>query len=151
MMRISVLPAAAGLALAALAGCAPSPAPPGVGPAAPPVTAAFDGHYVGTVRFTAIANGGLTPECAVEPHLSVQVRQGQFVYVQTHPRMVGQTPGATPQATTATFTAIIAPDGTIQGDSGNLGGKLWGRVEGARMTGRISGLLCDYAFSAERV
>ncbi|HKM63472.1 MAG TPA: hypothetical protein VJY39_13385 [Acidisphaera sp.] len=130
------------LALGALAwGCsAPPPAPA----PAPPVS--YDGQYVGTVQ---LASGG--PECATNPHVSWQVSGNRFTYVQLHPKAAGTAPALTAQSTSATYAVTILPDGTITGDSGNLNGSISGRVTGTHMSGQISGLLCGYTFTADRV
>ena len=72
-----------------------------------------------------------------------------------HPAAVGATPplrdSATPVYTTSpVYTASIAPDGTIKGLSNDTNTTMDGRVAGARMTGQINGLLCRYAFTADR-
>ena len=135
----------------AMWGCARSAPPPNAGPGETPVSASFDGRYIGMVQVAGVASSVNPTECAVEPHLLLQVTKGSFVYVQAHPLLAGEMPSATPKATTPTYTATIAPDGTITGSSGDFGGKLLGRVDGTHMTGHISGMLCDYSFTADRV
>jgi hypothetical protein len=53
-------------------------------------------------------------------------------------------------STTVVYDAAIRPDGAIVGTSGRTNATMEGRVVGGRMSGRIYGLLCHHAFTAER-
>ena len=63
--------------------------------------------------------------------------------------MVKATPGLR-DAATSIYNASIAPDGTIKGLSNETNTVMDGRVSGTRMTGQVYGLLCYYAFAADR-
>ena len=62
---------------------------------------------------------------------------------------VDSTPSLQPAATPV-YNASIGPDGTIKGLSNDTNTPMRGQVTGTRMTGQIDGLLCNYAFTAER-
>lgn len=133
-------------------GCsAPDTPSTGDGTAARPMSVSYDGHYEGKVQFGGVASGGAPAECGIDPHLSLQVTNNSFVYVQAHPKIAGTAPSLSRQSTTVTYNATIAPDGTITGDSGDVGGRLMGRLTGTHMSGQIFGLVCDYTFVADRV
>jgi hypothetical protein len=106
---------------------------------------AYDGHYEGTVRFDSSASGFTPEQCATNPRMSFQVRNGQFSYSQPHPHAGN----FTDQESTATYTVTIAPDGTVHGTSGDLA-QFTGRMTGTRMTGQMNGIICYYTFSADR-
>jgi hypothetical protein len=80
---------------------------------------------------------------------SVSVTGNQFSFPVSHPAMVKATPGLR-DAATSIYNASIAPDGTIKGLSNDTNTVMDGRVAGTRMTGQIYGLLCYYAFTADR-
>jgi hypothetical protein len=132
--------------MVAVWGCAAqAPAPAGGSAAAAP-SVSFDGHYDGTVQLVGAASGFDPHQCATDPRLSLQVTNSEFTYVQPHPNA-----GAMAQReTTATYTATIAPDGTIRGSSANLSGGMSGRVTGTHMSGQINGVVCYYSFAADR-
>jgi hypothetical protein len=111
----------------------------------------YDGHYEGTVTVSAVSSGTDPQTCAVAPQLALDVRNNTFVYVQPHPKIAGTAPGLTAENTTVTYNASIAPDGTITGNSGKFTGTMAGQVTSTHMTGQISGVLCSYTFTAERV
>jgi hypothetical protein len=132
-------------------GCSgPRPPQPSAA-AAPPPPVSYDGHYQGTVRLAATASGTDPQTCAVDPPFALDVRNNAFVYVQAHPEIAGTAPGLTAQKTTVTYNGSIAPDGTISGSSAAYGGTIAGQVSSAHMSGQISGVLCKYTFSADRV
>ena len=159
MRRFGILRGAGSLALGMVVwGCA-SPPPAQSGAAAMPSTTSYDGHYEGVLQLDqqvqAIAG---KPQCATDAQLSLQVTNDQFTYVLTHPNAVGTSPALTAQATTVTYTATIAPDGSISGNGNmsvdgmpSLVGTITGHVSGTHMTGQIEGLLCAYTFTADRV
>jgi hypothetical protein len=134
---------------AAIAGCANQSASTAGSGASPPA-ASFDGRYDGAIQVTGVVSGGNIQECATAPQISLQVKNNQFTYVQSHPNLPNSAAGVTAQNTMATYNAIIAADGSIRGDSGNLGGTIQGQVSANHMTGTINGLLCYYNFNADR-
>jgi hypothetical protein len=111
----------------------------------------FDGRYEGSIEVTGIVAGGAPRQCAVDPRLSLEVRNNAFSYTQQHPNLVNTAPGLTAEATAPTYNATIAPDGSIKGDSGSFSGTLDGTVTGTHMSGTITGFACYYKFSADRV
>ena len=142
---------ALGLALAA-SGCANRAPQPMVPPAA---AISYDGTYTGTLRVTGVSTRMTQSDCDTDPRFSVKVTRNRFSFLLPHPAAVGATPSlrnsATPVYTTSpVYTASIAPDGTIKGLSHDISTTMDGRVAGTRMTGQIRGLLCYYAFTADR-
>ena len=134
-----------GLALGA-AGCA-SQAPQ---PMAPPMPAiSYDGTYTGTLLVTGASTSMNQRDCATDPRFSVTVTGNQFSFPLPHPAAVKATPSLSDSATPI-YNASIGPDGTIKGLSSNTNTTMDGRVTGTRMAGQIYGLLCYYAYSAER-
>jgi hypothetical protein len=139
------------LALAA-SGCA-NRAPQ---PTTPPAAAiSYDGTYTGTLRVTGGSTSVNPSDCATDPRFSVNVAGNRFSFALPHPAAVGATPplrdSATPVYTTSpVYTASIAPDGTIKGLSNDTNTTMDGRVAGTRMAGQVYGLLCYYAFTADR-
>ena len=140
---------ALGLALAA-SGCAnraPQPL------AAPAAAISYDGTYTGTLRVTGVSTRMTQSDCATDPRFWVNVTGNRFSFALPHPAAVGATSryNATPVYTTSpVYTASIAPDGTIKGLGKDINMTMDGRVAGTRMTGQIRGLLCYYAFTADR-
>lgn len=117
--------------------------------ASPPVS--FDGRYRGSVQVTGAA-GGFDPQvCATDPRLSLQVANGAFSFTQSHPNLAGTSPGLISETTSSTYSATIAPDGSITGNSGEQNGTVEGEVSGAHMSGTINGFICFYKFTADRV
>jgi hypothetical protein len=136
---------ALGLALAA-SGCA-NRAPQ---PAAPPAAAiSYDGTYTGTLRLTGVSTRMTQSDCASDPRFSVKVAGNRFSFPLPHPAVAKATPSLRDSATPV-YNASIAPDGTIKGLSDDTNTTMDGRVAGTRMTGQIRGLLCYYAFTADR-
>jgi hypothetical protein len=127
----------AGLALGACTdlGAPPPPAPPGPGP-----TAAFDGRYAGSIRVTGASTSMNPQQCETNPRLEFTVTNGAFGITTAQPQLTAST----------SYTAQILADGAITGISNQTGGTLRGRAEGTRLTGEIFGLLCYYAFTADR-
>jgi hypothetical protein len=131
-------------------GCS-GPAPSKTGalvPSAP--TGTYDGHYEGAVQVTGAASGTSRQQCATDPRISFDVRNGKFVYTQSHPNVAGSAPDLTAQATTPVYNVTIAPDGFISGNSDVFVGTIAGRVTGSHMVGQINGELCYYSFQADR-
>ena len=136
---------ALGLALAA-SGCA-NRAPQ---PTAPPAAAiSYDGTYTGTLRVTGGSTSVNPSDCATDPRFSVNVTGNQFSFPLPHPAMVKATPALRDSATPI-YNASIAPDGTIKGFSNDTNTTMDGRAAGTRITGQVYGLLCYYAFTADR-
>lgn len=132
-------------------GCSrPVPPQSGTSLAAPPAVS-YDGHYQGTVSVSAVSSGTAPQTCAVDPSFALDVRNNAFVYVQPHPKVAGTAPGLTAENTTTTYNGRIAPDGTITGNSDIYGATIAGHVASTHMSGQISGVLCSYTFSADRV
>jgi hypothetical protein len=88
-------------------------------------------------------------ECATDPRFSVNVSGNQFSFPLRHPAAVKAAPSLR-DAATPIYNASIAPDGTIKGLSNDTNTTMDGRVSGTRMTGQVYGLLCYYAFTADR-
>jgi len=140
-----------GMSAVAAWGCSgPVPSKPG-GPTVAVPAVSYDGHYEGTVTVAAVSYGTDPQTCAVASQLALDVRNNAFVYVQPHPKIAGTAPGLTADKTTVTYDGSIAPDGTITGNSRNFNGTMAGHVASTHMTGQISGVLCSYTFTAERV
>jgi hypothetical protein len=141
-------PARSSIALAlalAASGCT-NQAPP---PMAPPAAAvSYDGTYTGTLSVTGAAGSVNSRDCATDPRFSVRVTGNQFSFPLPHP-VLANTPSLRGSATPV-YNASIAPDGTIKGFSNDTNTVMDGRVAGTRMTGQIYGLLCYYAFTADR-
>jgi hypothetical protein len=136
---------ALGLALTAW-GCA-NRAPQPV--AAPAAAISYDGTYTGTLRLTGASTSMNQSDCATDPRFSVKVTGNQFSFPLPHPAAVKDTPSLRDSATPV-YNASIAPDGTIKGLSNDTNTVMDGRVSGIRMTGQVYGLLCYYAFTADR-
>jgi hypothetical protein len=136
---------ALGLALTA-SGCA-NQAPQSMAP--PAAAISYDGTYTGALRVTGAGGGVNHSDCATDPRFSVNVTGNQFSFPVSHPAMVKATPGLR-DAATSIYNASIAPDGTIKGLSNETNTVMDGRVSGTRMTGQVYGLLCYYAFAADR-
>jgi hypothetical protein len=135
---------ALGLALAA-SGCA-NQAPQ---PAAAPAAISYDGTYTGTLRATGSSTSLSLKDCATDPRFSAHVTGNRFSFPLPHPALVEATPSLR-DAAIAIYEASIAPDGTIKGISISKNTIMDGRVAGTRMTGEVYGLLCYYAFTADR-
>jgi hypothetical protein len=117
---------------------------------APPAAAiSYDGTYSGTLRVTGTGGGVSQSNCATDPRFSVSVTGNQFSFPLQHPAIVRATPGLR-DAATSIYNASIAPDGTIKGLSHETNTVMDGRVAGTRMTGQVYGLLCYYAYTADR-
>jgi hypothetical protein len=146
MSGTGLLRLAGGLVLGAtLWGCAPRPVLPDLGP-----TPSYDGHYIGSVQVSGAASGINASECATNPGVTFDVKNNAFAYTQPHPSVAGTAPALTVAATTTTYNAEIDPDGTIRGESGDVGGTISGKVAGRSISGQINGVLCYYSFSATR-
>ena len=117
---------------------------------APPAAAvSYDGTYTGTLSLTGVAGSVNSRDCATDPRFSARVAGNQFSFPLSHPAMVKDTPSLRDSATPV-YNASIAPDGSIKGFSNNTNTVMDGRVAGTRMTGQVYGLLCYYAFTADR-
>ena len=136
---------ALGLTLAAASGCA-NQAPQSPPPAAP---VSYDGTYSGTLSVTGSSGSVRESDCATDPRFSVRVTGNQFSFPLPHPALVKGTPSLRDSATPV-YNASIAPDGTIKGLSNDTNTVMAGHVAGPRMTGQVYGLLCYYAFTADR-
>ena len=102
----------------------------------------FDGLYSGSIR---IRNGSSSPPsdwCATTPTVRIEVRNNGFDYAMPHPNLIGNP--------TPVYSAYIYPDGSIRSIPGIVAGIVMGQVTGNRMEGVISGLGCEYAFTAYR-
>ncbi len=131
-------------------GGAAAPPPASPSPSAPPPAGpSFDGRYEGTVHVAGGAVGMDLADCAPDPRLAVEVRDNRFRYVQRLPRLAASGPELARRAS-PTYVATIRPDGAIVGRSDDTNTTLVGSVAGDRMSGEIFGLLCNYAFTAER-
>jgi len=136
---------ALGLALAA-SGCTNQAPQPMTAPAA---AISYDGTYTGTLRVTGATTSVNPSDCATDPRFSVNVTGNQFSFPLRHPAALKATPSLR-DAATPIYNASIAPDGTIKGISNDTNTVMDGRVAGTRMTGQVYGLLCYYAFAADR-
>jgi hypothetical protein len=101
----------------------------------------FDGTYQGSIRITDSAATVPKSWCETDRRLVLQVRSNGFTYVMTHPTV--------PDLPIPSYAAYIYPDGSIQGQSGDMG-VMRGRLTGTHMEGVINGSGCDYAFTADR-
>jgi hypothetical protein len=136
---------ALGLALAA-SGCATRTPQP----AAPPTAAiSYDGTYTGTLRAAGSSTSLSPQDCAADPGFSATVTDNKFSFPLSHSALIKATPSLS-DLPTPIYNASIAPDGTIRGFSSNNNTTMDGRVVGTRMTGEVYGLLCYYAFTADR-
>ncbi len=124
-----------------LSGCvgAPSYLTAPAGPARPGVS--FDGRYQGSIRITNTSASVPRDWCDTDGRLKLQVSNNNFTYTMPHPNVPGNP--------TFQYTGSIYPDGTIQGQSGDLG-VITGRATGSHLEGVISGSDCEYAFTADR-
>jgi hypothetical protein len=129
-----------------VSGCA-TQAPQPMALPAPAVS--YDGTYTGTLRVTGAAVSMNQSECATDPRFSVNVSGNQFSFPLRHPAAVKAAPSLR-DAATPIYNASIAPDGAIKGLSNDTNTAMDGRVSGTRMTGQVYGLLCYYAFTADR-
>jgi hypothetical protein len=134
---------ALGLAAAGCADQAPQPMPP------PMAAISYDGTYTGTIQVNGAAASMKESDCATNPRFSVAVAGNQFSFPLPHPAVAKSTPSLQ-RSTTPVYNASIGPDGTIKGLSNDTNTPMRGQVTGTRMTGQIDGLLCNYAFTAER-
>jgi hypothetical protein len=130
--------------------CTTQPAPKATGSTASS-SMSFGGRYEGSVQVSGAAAGGTVRECATNPRLLLEVTNNAFTYVQPHPNVANTSPSLTEEATTATYKATISSNGSIQGNSGNLDGTIQGTVSGSHMSGTITGALCYYTFTADRI
>ena len=134
---------ALGLAAAGCAEQAPPPKP------APMPAISYDGTYTGTIRVTDAATSMRESDCATIPRFSVVVSGNQFSFPLPHPAVARSAPSLQ-KSTTPVYNASIGPDGAIKGISNDTNTPMRGQVTGTRMTGQIDGLLCNYAFTADR-
>ncbi|WP_431268457.1 hypothetical protein [Dankookia sp. P2] len=134
---------ALGLGVAGCADQAPQPMPP------PAAAISYDGTYTGTIRVTGAATSMQESDCATDPRFAVVVAGNQFSFPLPHPAASRNTPSLR-QVATPVYNASIGPDGTIKGLSNDTNTPMSGRVTGTRMTGQVDGLLCNYAFTADR-
>jgi hypothetical protein len=133
---------------ALLAGCVSTA--PQVQPAAPQAAArSYDGRYEGRLYVTGASVGMDRQACETDPRFVVEVRGNRFSLVQPHPRFANSGPELR-DSTTVVYDATIQPDGRIMGSSDQTNTMMEGSVVGARMNGEIYGLLCYYAFVADR-
>jgi hypothetical protein len=133
---------------ALLAGCVS--AAPQAQPAAPSGAApSYDGRYEGRLDVTGAGVGMDRRACEADPRFVVEVRGNRFSIVQPHPSFATGSPELR-DSTTVVYDATIQPDGRIVGISNRTNAMMDGTVVGARMNGEIYGLLCYYAFVADR-
>jgi hypothetical protein len=78
----------------------------------------------------------------LHPCAAHRVRNNGFNYAMPHPNVMGNP--------TPVYPAYIYPDGSIRSVPGSVAGVVTGQVTGNRMEGVISGLGCEYAFTAYR-
>jgi hypothetical protein len=137
---ISLCPLALTLVTSGCAGSMGTLHPPS--PSPPPVTS-FDGSYRNTIRVTGSFGSGkdVSGWCASPGQPIITIANGQFSYAVAHPNVPG--------SATATFIATMAEDGSFNGQI--VAGRLWGRVTGTHIEGRIDGSACLYELSGERV
>jgi hypothetical protein len=133
---------------ALLAGCVDTA--PQAQPAAPAGAApSYDGRYEGRLDVTGASVGMDRRACEADPRFVVEVRGNRFSIVQPHPRFATDSPELR-DSTTVVYDATIQPGGRIVGMSNRTNALMEGSVVGARMSGEIYGLLCYYAFVADR-
>ena len=120
----------------------PEPAPASL--AAPIQAVSYDGRYVGTINITqGVQNQDW---CFTPPSFSVTVSGNAFSFTLRHPKMP-DAPLYNP-----TFNMKIGADGSFGGPGGEQAiAMMKGLVSGTQMTGQISGTLCEFSFSADRV
>jgi galactokinase len=131
--------------IAAVSGCAPS-APPAIPP--PPAPAvSFDGTYQGTIQLTVSAVKGANSNwCDTPPAITLVVQNNAFAYVLYHPNV----PPGSGFSSSPSFTVNIGPDGSFDAFTQNNTAEMTGSVSGRQITGKISGVGCGYAFSAQK-
>ena len=111
------------------------------GSAARPIPS-FDGLYSGSIRIRNVSSSSPSDWCETTPTMSIEVRNNGFNYAMPHPNVMGNP--------TPVYPAYIYPDGSIRSIPGIVAGIVTGQVTGNRMEGAISGLGCEYAFTAYR-
>jgi hypothetical protein len=147
-MRAGLAKFANVILIIALSGCATS-GPPAVSPSPPSVSVSFDGDYRGTIQLTStnsLVSGAQSSWCNTPPAIALSLRNNAFSYVLAHPSV----PKDSGYSLSPTFSVAVAPDGSFDATSQNGEAEMIGRITGSRMTGRISGTGCGYAFSAEK-
>ena len=144
-MRAGVVFATAVL-IASVSGCAPS-APPAVPPPAAPAVS-FDGTYQGTIQLTVNAVKGANSNwCDTPPAITLVVQNNAFAYVLYHPNV----PPGSGFSSSPSFTVNIGPDGSFDAFTPNNTAEMTGSVSGRQITGKISGVGCGYAFTAQKI
>ena len=109
----------------------------------------YDGTYTGTLRVAGTSTSLNPKDCAADPGFSVTVTDNKFSFPLSHSALIKATPSLS-STPIPIYNASIASDGTINGFSSNNNTVMDGRVVGTRMTGQVYGLLCYYAFAANR-
>ena len=109
---------------------------------APRPIPSFDGLYSGSIRIRNVSSASPSDWCKTTPAVRIEVRNNGFNYAMSHPNLMGNP--------TPVYSAFIYPDGSIRSVPGTVDGIVTGQVTGTRMEGAISGLGCEYAFTAYR-
>lgn len=143
-----------------LTGCAPPLPPPPPAPVAAPTGPAvsYDGTYRGTIKMTGTGAGVPIGGCNTSPRFTLQVANNAFTYQQPHPNeRVSATgnPSVDPKINAlnnsrAVYVATIAQNGTFSGQS-QVAGTIAGSIVDGHMAGTIEGIVCVYAFTADRI
>jgi len=102
----------------------------------------FDGLYSGSIRIRNVSSSSPSDWCKTTPAVNIKVRNNGFDYAMPHPNVMGNP--------TPVYPAYIYPDGSIRSVPGSVAGVVTGQVTGNRMEGVISGLGCEYDFTAFR-
>jgi len=82
--------------------------------------------------------------CETPPSITIAVSRNTLSFTLRHPKLPDG-PLYNPA-----FQLDIAPDGSFNGADPKVVATLTGRISGTHMTGQIIGLLCEFAFSADR-
>ena len=109
---------------------------------APRPMPSFDGLYSGSIQIKNVSSSSPRDWCETTPTMRIEVRNNGFNYAMSHPNVMGNP--------TPVYSAYIYPDGSIRSVPGIVAGIVTGQVTGNRMEGAISGLGCEYAFTASR-
>ena len=124
-----------------LAGCAQPPQPAAT-IAQPAVS--FDGRYTGTVVLTGVASGADRSWCEKPTDFAVDVVNNVFTYSYALPNLANM-----PKNAKATYSAVVARDGSFQGQS-DMTGVILGQITDGAMAGTVDGIGCAYRITASR-